>query len=950
LNIHAAEPASAPAWNGYGRANTSVGRAGSHEASREKAVNDNCWGWIEMAAFSNTKARIALSGTSVLAMALLAAGPAQAQASNPPGPGTAATDETPLPQSDSANEVPNATDIVVTGSSIRGVPPTGSNLISVTRDDVRTIGATTTAGLLATVPQLNSFNTTPRASGGGAGSFAPGLRSLPASATLPLMNGHRLVAASTKETNPDFPLIPDLAIERVEIVADGASAIYGSDAVAGVINFITRKRASGLEASVRYGVADDYHTFTASGLFGRDWGSGSFVAAYQYAENSNIRGGDRHFRVVDFRPYGGVDTRSTVCPAANVAVNTTAYAIFYAAPILAPNTRNLCDNGAVTDIVPESRIHSGYLTAHQDLSDHVTLWGELLYSDRREIDQAPPPAGAGASGGVILYNIPGFSTNPFFKAPPGSGATIEFVQFRTDNLYGADHIDNRFRVRAGNSSVGLDAKLVGDLKLSVYGTVDWARNDAYLPAINPAALDAAASASTTATALDPFGNGTSPAVAAKIIDYAGDLTIHQRTYLGAAKVDGSLLDMPGGQLKIAVGAEYRHEAFRQRGIYGGSPVPEHLDRNIKSVYGEVFVPIFGAGNAAPMMHSLVLSLSGRYDDYSDFGATANPKIGVNWEPARGIMLRGTYGTSFRAPGLRDVGATVGAYYFNAAAIAGSSLRDPSRGAAQVDTVVLYGGNRGLQPEKARTWSVGADLTPCFLPNFRASMTFYDIHYTDVIGTPGGSIAFTDPTFASVVFRNPTAAQLSGLLAIAVPVNFAAGALPAIGNLLDFRQGNFGVRNTNGLDFDIGYRKTTRFGAIFADLAGNYILKYETRLSPTSAVSNQLDLGVPKATARGTLGAQIGALTAVGFVNYRHGITSLYATPTGTAQYSAGSYTTVDLRFSLRLPNIGFAKGSELSLQVNDLFNQTPPFFPATDGIGGSYNLGRYVAVGLRKSF
>jgi iron complex outermembrane receptor protein len=552
---------------------------------------------------------------------------------------------------------------------------------------------------------------------------------------------------------------------------------------------------------------------------------------------------------------------------------------------------------------------------------------------------------------VILYNIPGFAVNPFFRTPPGTGATIEFVQFRTDNLYGADHIDNKYRVRAGNSSAGIDATLTGDLKLSVYGSYDWARNDAYLPAINPAALDAAALGTTTATALDPFGNGTSPAVAAAITNYAGDLTIHQRTWLGAARIDGPLADLPGGQLKIAVGAEYRHEAFRQRGIYGGNQVPESLDRNIKSVYGELFVPIFGAGNEAPLMRSLAISLSGRYDDYSDFGATANPKIGVNWEPVHGLTVRGTYGTSFRAPGLRDVGATVGAYYYNAAAIAGSTFRDPTRGAAQVDTVFLLGGNRGLQPEEARTYSFGADLRPAFLPNFHASLTYYDIHYTNVIGTPGGSIAFTDPTFASVVFRNPSAAQLAGLLAIAVPVNFVPGGLPAIGNLLDFRQGNFGVRDTNGLDFDIGYHQKTGFGTVFAGLAGNYILAFDTQLSPTAPVSDQLDLGVPKMTLRGTLGAQAGPVSVVGFVNYRHGVTGLYATPTGTAQYTAGSYTTVDLRLAIKLPDTGLASGTELALQVNDLFDQAPPFFPATDGIGGAYNpIGRLVAFNLRKKF
>lgn len=881
-----------------------------------------------------TARQFALSGTSFIAAILFAAAPAWAQNS----------DATPQGGSEPEPEQ----EIVVTGTSIRGVPPTGSNLISVGRDEIETVAANTTADLLATVPQLNSFNTAPRAAGGGPGAFAPGLRSLPASATLPLMNGHRLVGGAVNQTNPDFPFIPDLAIERVEIVADGASAIYGSDAVAGVVNFITRRRYSGVEASIRYGIADDFHSFSASALAGHDWGSGSILAAYQYSENGNITGADRDYRVVDFRPFGGVDTRTNFCPSPNVLVNTTAYAVSYAAPDLAPNTTNRCDNGLVTDLVPRSRLHSLFVTARQDLSANVTLWGELLYSDRRDVVQtAPPPA----SSGVVLYNIPGFAVNPYFRTPPGTGATIAFVQFRTDALYGADHIDNIYHVRTGNSSAGVDVELGGDLKLSVYGTIDWAQNDSYLPAVNPAALTAAGAATTPTTALDPFGGGTSPAVIAAITDYAGDLDDRQRVYLGAVKLDGPVVELPGGQLRIAVGAEYRRETFRQRGIYGGAQVPEDLGRNIESVYGELFVPIFGPGNEAPMMHSLVLSLSGRFDHYSDFGSTTNPKIGLDWSPTAGLTLRGTYGTSFRAPGLRDVGATVGAYYLSAGAVGGTAWRDPTRGAAQVDTILVVGGNRNLQPEEARTFSLGADFRPVALPNFHASLTFYDIHYTNVIATPGGSIVFTDPTFASVIFRNPSAAQLSSLLALGVPVNFVPGSLPTIGNALDFRQGNFGVRDTNGLDFDIGYRQPTGFGALYAGLAGNYILNFDTRLSPTAPVSDQLDLGVPKLTLRGTLGAQIGAVNLVGFVNYRSGITSTYATPTGTAVYDAHNYTTVDLRATFRLPTTGWARGTEVALIVNDLFDRTPPFFPGTDGIGGAYNpIGRYVALNLRKSF
>jgi len=863
--------------------------------------------------------QIALSGASLVAM-LLVAGPAMAQTSHSPA-------------NEAADDV--VEEVVVTGSSIRGVPPTGSNLIGVSREDIKLVGAATTPDLLASVPQLNSFNTAPRANNGGAGSFAPGLRSLPATATLPLLNGHRLVAGGANETNPDFPFVPDLAIERVEIVGDGASSIYGSDAIAGVVNFITRRRYSGVETSVRYGMADDYHTFSASGLAGHDWGSGSVLGAYQYSENGNITGADRDYRVVDFRPFGGVDTRGTSCPSPNVIVGATVYA----APGLAPNTTNYCDLGAPVDLVPASRLHSVFLSARQEVAGNVTIWGDLLYSDRKDTVRAAIPAQR-----VTLTAL-----NPFFRAPPATGVTVEAILFRPDNLVGADHFDQTYRVKAGNSSAGADVRLPRDFNLSAYGTYDWAKHVAFQPMINPVAMAAAAAGTSAATALDPFGQGTAPSVVAGITNYSTSVTIQQRTKLGAVKIDGPLFDLPGGQLKIAAGVEYRKETFAQRGFVGVTAVPENLGRDIKSVYGELFVPIVGEDNAAPGLHRLALSLSGRYDHYSDFGSTSNPKVGVNWDPVEGLTIRGTYGRSFRAPGLRDVGATVGAYYFDAAT-AGVLARDPTRGIAQVNTVYLLGGNRDLQPEEAETYSLGVDWQPSFLPAFRASLTYYDINFTDVIGTPPTSLVFTDPTFASVVYRDPSAAQLAGLLAIAVPVNLPT-PLPAIGNALDLRRGNFGVRKTNGLDFDVNYRRSTDFGAVFAGVAGNYIFKYETQLSPTAPVSNALRLGIPRATVRTTVGATAGPVSIVGFVNYRDGVTNTFNTPTGTSVYEASSYTTVDLRLAWTLPNAGLTKATDLALQVNDLFDEEPPFFPASDGVGGAYNpIGRFVAINLRKTF
>ncbi|WP_417317211.1 TonB-dependent receptor plug domain-containing protein [Emcibacter sp.] len=832
-------------------------------------------------------------------------------------------------------------EIVVTGTSIRGVPPVGSNLIGVSREDIETIGAATTPDLLATVPQLNSFNTAPQASRDGYGSFAPGLRGLPTSATLVLMNGHRLASGAANETSPDYPFLPSLAIERVEIVADGASSIYGSDAIAGVVNFITRKRYSGVEASVNYGMADDYDAFTINGLVGHEWEKGSVLAAYQYMENDNITGGERDYRSLDYREAGGIDARSTSCASPNVLVDTSFYLVNYAAPDLAPNTVNYCDNGAVADLFPKSRMHSAFVTAQQQLSEDITLWGELLYSDRKDEIRVAP-----AVQTVVLTN-----TNPFFQAPPGSGATTELVLFRPDNLVGADHRINRDHKKVGNSSAGIDVTLPRDLNLSVYGTYDWATNDAFIPTINTAALGAAAAGTTPETALDPFGNGTSQAVIDAILDSATYVTVKQRTYMGAVKIDGPLMDLPAGELKIAAGAEYRRETFQQRGFVGTIPVPEDLDRNIYSVFGELFVPIIGEDSDTPFIRSLSLSLSGRYDHYSDFGSTTNPKIGVSWEPMEGVTVRGTYGRSFKAPGMREIGATVGAYYLTADQAA-SLARDPSRGAAQVNTVYLLGGNLDLQPEKARTYSFGVDWQPTFLPEIRTSLTFYDIRYTEVIGTPPVSLIFTDPTFQTVVYRDPTVAELNGLLSgsNAVPVNLPS-PLPAIGNLLDQRRGNFGVIETKGMDFDINYWQSTDFGAIFAGVAGNYIFNYETRLSPSAPVTDNLKFGIPRATVRVTAGFAAGSVGVSAFVNYRDGITNTFATPTGTSEYKSGSYTTVDLRVSWTLPDTSFASGTQLNLQVNDLFDKKPPFFPGTDGIGGNYNpIGRYIALNLKSSF
>ncbi len=192
--------------------------------------------------------------------------------------------------------------ITVTGTSIRGQQPVGANVISVDRAQIEATGAQTTAQLLVTIPQLNNFGSAAQGgenSADGTGTQAPTIHSLGNSAsnsTLILIDGHRLPLTGLNHNLVDPSVIPTAAISNVEVLPDGASAIYGSDAVAGVLNFHTRKDYSGWETSAQYGVADHYSTFNFSQLFGHAWEDGGVVAAYNYSSRSNLMNRDRDFQ------------------------------------------------------------------------------------------------------------------------------------------------------------------------------------------------------------------------------------------------------------------------------------------------------------------------------------------------------------------------------------------------------------------------------------------------------------------------------------------------------------------------------------------------------------------------------------------------------------------------------------------------------------------------------
>jgi iron complex outermembrane receptor protein len=221
---------------------------------------------------------------------------------------------------EAAAQPPTETEeIVVTGSTLRGVAPVGSNLVTVGREDIEATGAQTVQQILKTVPSVVGLQSAGQAAYGsfdGAGTNAPTIHGLGASAsnsTLLLLNGHRMPVSGINHVLADPNIVAPLALERVEVLADGASSVYGSDAVAGVVNFITRRGVEGIEASVQGGSGDGYGTVNAGILGGTVWDDGSFLISYNYSDRDNLEAVDRDYIRANQTPRGGRNFTSNRC-------------------------------------------------------------------------------------------------------------------------------------------------------------------------------------------------------------------------------------------------------------------------------------------------------------------------------------------------------------------------------------------------------------------------------------------------------------------------------------------------------------------------------------------------------------------------------------------------------------------------------------------------------------
>lgn len=865
-------------------------------------------------------------------------------------------------EQEAAPAEPTVSEIIVTGTSIRGAAPVGSPLVAVGRAEIDQSAATTTIRVLQETPQITNYGVsdTSRSGSGGSSNVAYGnsinLRGVGPYATLTLINGRRAVPQGTIGATIDPSTIPTLALERVEVIADGASAVYGSDAVAGVANLILRRGYDGAQIEVQHGVADHYFESQIGAIAGHTWSTGQVTASFRHTYRSNLSGVHRDFYGADLTERGGADYRVSQCAPGNIVTGGQSYAIPAGGATpdnLVAGTQNRCDNLKAIDLVPQQEINSGTINVDQDITDGIRFYADA-YAARRD---------AVRRGQVATVNMAVPRSNAFFVAPAGTSPAVETVQYAFSNDYGPTSSSD-ITSKTIQGTAGINADLFGDWQIDVYGTYGYNKDVVISQGnqINASALAAALASSDPATAFNPFGTTVNnPDVVAAVLNNVTTTQGISQMQAAEAKLDGTLFTLPGGDVKLAVGFEYYKLKLRTGQVRGPlgqqTGTDQHLSRNVKSGYAELLVPIFGPGNAVPGIQSLQIDVAGRIDKYSDVGSTTNPKIGVNWEPVSDLKLHGSYGESFRAPLLTNIVSAGGTQLYI------QNYYDPTVGTT-VQGVAQSGGNTELRPETARTWSFGGEYSPAFLPGAQLSLNYFDIVYEGQINgyLSNLNILRQEDLYSSIITRGAAAqARIAELVNQGLTVNggTTANALAAT-VFVDGRPSNLGTTITRGFDFGLSVPlQTDNAGDFRFSVRGTHFFAYKVGITPDSPVIDQVNnIDYPlKWRARGVAGWSKGGFDGSIVVAWQNGYNNTYVAPVEHIK----SYTTVDLRLAYDLGETGFpgTEGVKIGLDVQNLFDRDPPFVdlaPTSNGGGGGFDpqttnaIGRMISVSLSKSF
>ncbi|OYX74268.1 MAG: TonB-dependent receptor [Caulobacter sp. 32-67-35] len=888
-------------------------------------------------------------------------------------------------QSDPAAPAPNgASDEtvilseVVVGSHIRGGRNGASPVLVVGREDMDRAGYATVADALTALPQVftgsasddaGAANTDPTTTNG-TRATGVNLRGLGADATLVLINGRRMAGAGLMADFADVSAIPMAAVERVEILLDGASAVYGSDAVGGVVNIVMRERYDGAETRMRVGGSThgDLGQRQIGQTFGRAWASGSLLLSGEYQRRDRLRATARDYTgEADLRPYGGTDHRFNFSQPGNImGIDPISKLLVpvYAIPAgqsgvgLKPSdfiagTRNYQNWRAVADILPTQERGSLYLAATQDVGEHVTLNADVRYSDRRYTVFTLAPQTILTVG----------RNNPFFVSP--TGAATHQIGYSLQNETGG--LKNAGESQSRGLSFGAKVRLPADWRLDAYvlhaeeiGTNRATRqlNSAYLNEALGNLLDNPLTAFSAARDgyFNPFiGQGRNTQT---VLDFVTSGYDTRRTVgrldTVSLTADGALWRLPAGAVRLALGGQARTEHLKTIGQGFTSAVTPTVsfsrrgDRTITGLFAEARVPVFGDGFRRPGFERLELSAAVRREHYENGATSTVPKLGLVWSPVADLTAKATYGESFIAPSLGE-------------------LNDPGRvspvnvsnGSRTILTLIRYGGNKDLRPETAKSWTAGLDYAPAAYPTLRLSGTLFRTAFKNRIGQPANdnpATVLTAPDLAPFrTFISPTTnpadlALVQELLLGATAATAALYPATAYGAIADARYTNTGTFTVRGLDLNGTYG--LKIGDDPLTLSGNlsWLMSYRRKISASAQAVELAGMTEYPADLRGRVSAAWthGSLTTTASLNH---VGDLHAA--SGQRLKAMTTADLQLQYAPRVQS-GPWHGVALALSVQNLFDQDPPFYDNRVGVAydpANYDpFGRVVALQLTKAW
>lgn len=854
------------------------------------------------------------------------------------------------PEFEPASYLSPVEEVYVTGTRLRGALDVVSPTVLLPNRELRRGTFATVQDALYMLP-LTSLSG-PREDWGGslrnAGSGAGiNLRHLGAGATLVLVDGRRQPVSGNEGSFVDVSNIPSSAVERIEIVPDGGSALYGSDAIAGVVNIIMREDLDGAESQARFtavpGGADELQ---ASQLFGKRWLSGHALFAYQYSERAPLAAADRAYAAsADKRPFGGTDHRTYYASPGNIIDPATLQPVL-GIPATGVRTANdyspiinLANEFEQLQLLPEREAHNLFLTATQALGERWSIRADGRYGVRSTNRQV-----VAASQMLIVPR-----SNPFYVDPfPDRPSPYAIVAYSFLNDLGGP-ITYASTTRVATGAISAIASLGHGWQLAL--SESYGREELRTSAANgqnPAAVLAALNQTDPAKAFNPFGR-TSPDVLAGIRQ-PFSTSVLSRINTTSAVADGTLGHLASGPVKLAIGAEYRHEAFDYLNILG---VARSSQRYVGSAFAEASVPLVGNPHDTRAAPRLELTAASRFESYSDFGHTFNPRLGVKWAPLEEVKLRTSWGRSFRAPTLvdRDTSGNLSGIV---------SLADPKSPLGRSVIVGLQGNNPDVREETATTWTAGFDFVPMTVPGLKLSLTYFDVDYGNRIVIPALSAPFEillhEEQWASVINRHPTQAQIDAICQRAD--FFGPGtcmeAQPSI--IIDLRKMNLSETEVKGLDAGVGRKWESDIGSLDLQLMGNYLLEFKQRSSPTapfvSVLNTAFNPPALKARARGEWSQHPEAASGFGAgatINY----TRSYRDTETVLSRNVRAWTTVDLQLRYRTSATGgWLADTDVMLNAVNVLNTPPPFVDRADGydFNNAQPIGRTVSLEVKKNW